>query len=91
MAKARLGWLLAGWVLLASPALAGADLSAKIDSYFQPYADSGAFSGAVLVTQDGGIVFDKAYGLADAGHRLPNKTTTSFHLGSRRRSTPQPP
>ena len=80
MTKARLGWLLAGWTLLASPAFADASLPARIDAFLQSYHKT--FSGAILVTQDGGIVFDKAYGFADVAHQLPNRTTTSFHIGT---------
>jgi D-alanyl-D-alanine carboxypeptidase len=80
MTKARLGWLLAGWTLLASPALADASLPARIDAFLLDRYKT--FSGAILVTQDGGIVFDKAYGFADAAHQVSNRTTTSFHIGA---------
>ncbi|HEX4296158.1 MAG TPA: serine hydrolase domain-containing protein [Rhizomicrobium sp.] len=78
MNRARLGWLLAGWALLAAPASAEPSLSAAIDTYLQPET----FSGAILVSQGGSIVFDKAYGAADTAHRYANKTTTSFPIGS---------
>ena len=80
MTRAPLGWLLAGWTLLASPALADQALPAKIDAFLLDYQKT--FSGAILVTEDGGIVFDKAYGFADAEHQVPNRTTTSFHIGA---------
>jgi CubicO group peptidase (beta-lactamase class C family) len=73
----------AGLLLALSPrAFADPALTAKIDSYLQPYIDSNQFSGSILVTQDGNIVFDKAYGFADAGAHVPNQPTTSFHLGT---------
>jgi CubicO group peptidase (beta-lactamase class C family) len=40
------------------------------------------FSGAVLVAQNGRVVFEKAYGLADRGQRKPNSLDTQFRFGS---------
>ena len=80
--KAHIGWLLAGWTLLVSPAFADAALTAKIDAYLQPTVDAGRFSGSVLVTQDGSVVFDKAYGFANVEQHIANQTSTSFHIGS---------
>jgi CubicO group peptidase (beta-lactamase class C family) len=77
---ARLGWLLAGWALLVSPALAEPTLADRFDQYVQSQPE--VFSGAVLVTRNGVIVFDKAYGFADAERHVPNQTSTSFHIGS---------
>lgn len=78
MTRALLFGLL-GWVLLlGGPASADPSLTAQIDAYLQ----SSRFSGAIIVTQKGSIVFDKAYGLADTGRGVPNLTTTSFHIGS---------
>lgn len=67
-------------LLLLSPAFAAPSLSVRIDQYLR--TNDPEFSGAVLVTQNGGIAFDKAYGLADAEHHVPNQTSTSFHVGT---------
>jgi CubicO group peptidase (beta-lactamase class C family) len=40
------------------------------------------FSGVVLVARDGRILFEKAYGLANREHDVPNKIDTKFRLGS---------
>jgi D-alanyl-D-alanine carboxypeptidase len=40
------------------------------------------FSGAVLVAQNGRVLFEKAYGLADRGRRKPNTLDTQFRFGS---------
>lgn len=40
------------------------------------------FSGVVLVARDGKPVLERAWGLADREHRVPNTATTKFNLGS---------
>jgi CubicO group peptidase (beta-lactamase class C family) len=60
--------------LAASPALAD-----PFDGVLAAHPD---FSGAVLVEKDGAIAFDKAYGLADEKRGIPNRTSTSFHIGA---------
>lgn len=42
----------------------------------------GAFSGAVLVTHDEGLVFEGACGLADRAQGIPNTLPTKFRVGS---------
>ncbi len=45
-------------------------------------ADSGVFMGAVLVAQDGRILFDKGYGSANLEWKIPNDGEIKFRLGS---------
>lgn len=40
------------------------------------------FSGAVMVTRNGRVLFRRAYGLADRKHRIPNSVRTRFAVGS---------
>ena len=40
------------------------------------------FSGAILLAQNGRILFQKAYGLADRARRKPNRLDTQFRFGS---------
>jgi len=69
--------------LLASAALAQERSRAeRIDAYLQPYVQSGNFSGAVLAKENGKVVFEKAYGLADREHKVPNTMDTRFHVAS---------
>ncbi len=56
--------------------------AAAIDSYIQPHAASGEFSGAVLVSRGGDIVFDQAYGYADIAGHVENSSATSFHIAA---------
>jgi len=40
------------------------------------------FSGAVLIANDGQVLFKRAYGLADRKRRTPNTLQTRFRIGS---------
>lgn len=67
----------------ASPALAADPaLAARLDSVVQAYANTGRFSGAVLIERNGDLLFDKAYGMANAETGLPNRPSTGFHVGT---------
>src|SRR5262249_49943203 len=45
-------------------------------------AETGSFSGAVLVGRDDAIEIQQAFGLADPARRRPNRPETRFNLGS---------
>lgn len=40
------------------------------------------FAGAILLAQNGRVLFEKAYGLADRAHAKPNTLDTQFRFGS---------
>lgn len=42
------------------------------------------FSGALLVSQDGEMVFEQAYGFASRQLNVPNRLETKFHIASMR-------
>jgi CubicO group peptidase (beta-lactamase class C family) len=54
----------------------------KVDSYIRPFVETQNFNGVVLVAQKGTIVYLKAFGEADAAHRVPNTLNTKFHIAS---------
>lgn len=60
----------------------GGDLSSQIDSLMASYFESTSPGGAVMVIQNGGIVYQNGYGLADVENGAPITTDTVFHLGS---------
>ncbi len=77
----RGGMLAALLLCIASPAAAyDAALAARLDAVVQAQGDR--FSGAILIARDGAILFDKAYGMADAAAGIPNRPSTSFHVGT---------
>lgn len=53
-----------------------------IDAYIAALTREGRFSGAVLISQDGEIRFDRAYGLASREFDIPNTLDTRFDVGS---------
>lgn len=59
-----------------------AALTAALDAYLATLAADDVLSGVVLVAKDGKPIFERAYGLADRGNRVPNTTATRFNLGS---------
>lgn len=86
LSSARQGPLLTVAALLfaffTTAAAADTKLATDFDKAVQPYTADGSFSGAVLVTQDGSVVFDRAYGMANRETQQPNASTISFHIGS---------
>src|SRR5688500_872495 len=70
----------AGVVLVAQTAF-GQDLSARFDEYMRAAAQA-SFTGTVLVSRDGKVVFAKGYGNANEEFSAPNTLETKFRLGS---------
>ena len=62
--------------------LAGPALVKAVSDRAAHNADSGDFSGAVLLAQNGHILFEKAYGSADREAHRPNQLNTQFRFGS---------
>ena len=60
----------------------GSDMSPQIDSLLASSFSSDAPGGVVMVIQNGKIVHQNGYGLADVENGTPITTDTIFHLGS---------
>ena len=58
------------------------ETSRKIDNFISPFAKANHFSGVVLVTRDNEVVYEKAFGLANVEHGVPNKLDTKFGIAS---------
>ena len=54
----------------------------RVDNMLTEMARAGTFTGSVLIAQDGKVLFNKGYGLADRTQGIPNTPQTRFHLGS---------
>ena len=66
------------WLLFYSRAT----VTRAAEKAMQDEVERGNFSGAVLVSRAGHIVFERAYGFSDANRKVPNTTQTRFLLGS---------
>ena len=58
------------------------DKSARVNALFEQFATRNAPGGVVAVIQNGEILHEAAYGLADVEKRTPLTTKHLFHLGS---------
>jgi CubicO group peptidase (beta-lactamase class C family) len=77
--------LLASCLLLLSfsqTEFAQVDKPAKIDELIKPFAASNQFSGVVLASENGKVVYEKAFGLANADYKIPNQTNTRIGIAS---------
>ncbi|MEO8513470.1 MAG: serine hydrolase [Ignavibacteria bacterium] len=54
----------------------------KIDVLTNSYYELGQFNGAVLVAEDGKIIYNKGFGYADFENKIPNNEDTKFRLAS---------
>lgn len=60
----------------------GPDKAAALRQLCQATADTGLFSGAVLVADKGKVIYKEAFGLANREWNVPNTTDTKFRLAS---------
>jgi len=86
MAVAVVAIVAAGFVYLyptltSKPAPKAGPIS-SIDHFISSAAQHQAFSGTVLIAQNGKILLDKGYGWADQSQRLPNRPSTRFRIAS---------
>jgi CubicO group peptidase (beta-lactamase class C family) len=58
------------------------DKSRKIDELVSKYHEYGQFSGAVLVSEGGNVIYKKGIGYANAEWRIPNAPDVKYRLGS---------
>ena len=75
MAWSALGWFAITTVLAQSKAQ-------QIDHLLQQYVANDQFNGVALVTDQGKVIFEKAYGWANREWQIANAKTTKFRLGS---------
>ena len=55
---------------------------AKIDSFFREFSRPDAPGASVLIVQNGEILYEKGYGLADLNQKIPCTVDTNFRLAS---------
>jgi CubicO group peptidase (beta-lactamase class C family) len=67
-----------GWLIYYS----GNAVARAADKVMRDEVARGNFSGAVLMSRDGQVIFEKAYGEADAESKVANTRSTRFSIGS---------
>lgn len=67
----------------------GSTVTDRIDAYVEPLAAAGQFAGVILVTQDGQIAYERAFGMANRETRTPNTLDTRFCIASITKSMTQ--
>ena len=68
--------------LAAAPAALPQDKAARIDEYMTRANKLRQFNGAVLVAENGKVIYKKGLGLANMEWNVPNEADTKFRLGS---------
>jgi CubicO group peptidase (beta-lactamase class C family) len=69
-------------ILAAQASVMAQDKAAKIDELMKTYHSYRQFNGAVLVAENGKVIFKKGYGMANMEWNIPIETDTKFRLGS---------
>jgi len=69
--------------LLDSPAVfAQSDKAKKLDELIGPFAAAQQFSGVVVASEDGKVIYEKAFGVANADYKIPNQLNTRIGIAS---------
>ena len=68
--------------LLATTAAVAQDKVAKIDEMVRKFHEYRQFNGAVLVAENGKVIYKKGHGLANMEWEIPVKPDTKFRIGS---------
>jgi CubicO group peptidase (beta-lactamase class C family) len=57
-------------------------VASQLEAYLKPFAETGNFTGAVLVGRKDKVLFRHAYGMANYELQVPNSPATCFHIAS---------
>jgi CubicO group peptidase (beta-lactamase class C family) len=68
--------------LFLQTALAQPSKAKQIDAYITPFAKANQFSGVVLASENGKVIYEKAFGLANADFKIPNQLNTRIGIAS---------
>lgn len=75
-------FIIAVLIALATICVQGQDVAQQIDEYIQSYANTGDFSGCILITKEGKKIYDNCIGNANYSFDIPNQPHTKFKIGS---------
>lgn len=57
-------------------------ISANLDTFLTELYERGQFTGAVLVSIHGNVIYEKAFGMADRKRKIPFTPDTQEYIGS---------
>ena len=57
-------------------------MTKEIDAFVRAFYDKGHFSGVVLAKKDGKVVYERAFGFANADFKIPNQPDTRIGIAS---------
>jgi CubicO group peptidase (beta-lactamase class C family) len=69
-------------ILLSQTGFAQNDKAKKIDEFITPFAKADQFYGVVLASENGKVIYEKAFGLANADYKIPNQLNTRIGIAS---------
>jgi len=69
-------------LLLSRTVFAQSDKARKIDEFIKPFAEASQFSGVVLASENGKVIYERAFGLANADYKIPNQLNTRIGIAS---------
>ena len=82
MSKRRITLAFLSLSLLSEICLAQTDKAKKLDEFVAPFATANQFSGVVLASENGKVIYEKAFGLANADFKIPNQLNTRIGIAS---------
>lgn len=82
MKKHRFILILIVIAIFSKTLFAQSDKAKQIDDFLKPFAESGQFAGVVLASENGKIIYEKAFGLANADFKIPNQLNTRIGIAS---------
>lgn len=68
--------------LSSTNAFAQSEKAKKIDELMAPFVAAQQFSGVVLAAEDGKVIYEKAFGVANADYNIPNQLNTRIGIAS---------
>src|SRR4030067_3076210 len=70
------------FIILVSTSIYAQSKASKIEDLLQRYYDYGLLNGSALVAENGVVIFEKGFGLANMEWNVPNTPDTKFRIGS---------
>jgi CubicO group peptidase (beta-lactamase class C family) len=80
----KTGWCIGTLFLILAPCLASAQTkkAVEIDAFVRPLVKANQFSGVILASYKGNLIYEKAFGMAQAELGVPNHIDTRFAIAS---------